>query len=57
MGRAVRLYESVDAEIFIVSVGIGTEIAAIGPVAVAVLVFGEKALIHPVPDETALHVV
>ena len=55
MRRAVGLHKTVDAEVLVVVIVVGAEVAAISPVCIAVLIFCEQALVHPVPYEAALH--
>ena len=51
---AVGQYKAVDAEVLVVLQVSCAEVAAIGIIRLAILVFGEDTLIYPVPDAATL---
>ena len=53
--RTVGLHQAVDTEVFIVSVVIRPEITSVAPIGIAVLIFGQKPLVYPVPYKATLH--
>ena len=53
--RAVGQHKAVAAEVLVVRVHPRTEVTAIGPIVAAVTTYGVDALIDPIPDKAALH--